>query len=108
MLFEGSVQSSSFWVEVLLGGLIPALLFSFRSLRQRPRVLFWSAVMVVIFGIVLNRLNVSMVGLWPFTGYIYFPSWMEILITVTIVSFGVLAFGVISKNLPVFPEHAHE
>jgi Ni/Fe-hydrogenase subunit HybB-like protein len=108
LLFEGSVQSISFWVEVLLGGLLPALLFSFRSLRLKPGVLFWSAVMVVLFGIVLNRLNVSMVGLWSHTGYIYFPSWMEIIITVTIVSLGVLAFGVISEHLPVFPEHAHE
>ena len=46
--------------------------------------------MVVIFGIVLNRLNVSMIGLYPYTGVIYTPSWMEILVSVTIISLGVL------------------
>lgn len=107
-LFKPGVESISFWVEVGLGVLLPASLFSFRSLRQKPAVLLSGAVMVVLFGIVLNRLNVSMVGLYAHTGYIYFPSWMEIMVTVTIVSLGVLVFGVAAKHLPIFPDHAHD
>ncbi len=102
-LFENSLQSFSFWIETVLGALAPAALFTIKPWRRKPGVLFGGAMLVVVFGIILNRLNVSMIGLYPFTGYVYFPSWMEILVTVTIVSFGVLAFGVIARNFPVFP-----
>ncbi len=107
-LFMSGVESISFWVEIGLGILLPASLFSSRSLRQKPALLFGGAVMVVLFGIVLNRLNVSMVGLYAYTGYIYFPSWMEILVTVTIISLGVLVFGQAAKHLPLFPDHAYD
>jgi Ni/Fe-hydrogenase subunit HybB-like protein len=106
LLFEGSLQSASYWIETLLGTVLPALLLSFKSLRKKAVVLFGSAALVVLFGIVLNRLNVSMIGLYPFTGIIYVPSWMELLVTFTIISVGVLAFGTAARHLPVFPEHS--
>ena len=102
-LVENSLQAASFWVEIGVGALLPAVLFSIRPLRERGSVLFVGALLVVLFGIVLNRLNVSMIGLYPYTGYVYTPSWMEITVSVTIISFGVLAFGLIAKYLPVFP-----
>ena len=83
---------------------MPALLFSIRPLREKMGVLFGGAALVVLFGIVLNRLNVSMIGLYPYTGMIYVPSWMEIVVTVTIIAFAVLAFGAIARYFPVFPE----
>jgi Ni/Fe-hydrogenase subunit HybB-like protein len=106
-LFEFGIESLSFWVEVVLGVVLPASLFSFRSLREKSGVLFGGALLIVLFGIVLNRLNVSMIGLYAHTGYIYYPSWMEVVVTVTIISFGVLVFGVAARNLPLFPEHSH-
>ncbi len=106
LLFEGSLQSISFWVETLLGAFVPAAVLSVRSLRNKPGLLFLSAALIVVFGIVLNRLNVSMIGLYPFTGLIYTPSWMELLVSATIISLGVLAFGLAARYLPVFPEHA--
>ena len=59
---------------------------------------------VVIFGVVLNRLNVSVIGLLPYTGNIYSPSWMEVAVPIALVTLGVLAFGLAAKYLPVFPE----
>jgi len=67
-------------------------------------VLFGGALMVVLFGIVLNRLNVGIIGLLPYAGNIYSPLWMEIVVTITLVSAGVIAFGLAAKYLPVFPE----
>jgi Ni/Fe-hydrogenase subunit HybB-like protein len=107
-LREMSLQAATFWGEVILGGVVPILLFSIRPLRRKPAALFTGAAMVVLFGIVLNRLNVSMIGLYPYTGVIYTPSWMEILVSVTIISLGVLAFGTAVRYLPVFPEEATE
>ncbi len=71
-------------------------------------MLFSGAAMVVIFGVAMNRLNVSLVGLWPYTGYIYFPSWMEVVVTITLVTIGVIAFGLAVKYLPVFPEEQEQ
>jgi len=101
LLFEASLQTVSFLVEMVVGVLVPAVTFAFKPLRRKLGVLFGGASMVV-FGVILNRLNVSMIGLFPYTGNIYVPSWMEIVITITIVSLGVLAFGVAAEHLPVF------
>jgi Ni/Fe-hydrogenase subunit HybB-like protein len=104
LLFAPTPQAIAFWVEIGLGIIIPAILFAIKPLRQKPAILFAGALLVVVFGVVLNRLNVSMIGLWPYTGSIYFPSWMEIVVTITLVSFGIIAFGMAAKYLPVFPD----
>lgn len=104
LLREPNIQTVSFWVEIGLGVIFPALLFALKPLRQKPSILFSGALMVVIFGIVLNRMNVSLIGIWSFAGQIYFPSWMEISVTVALVSIGVMAFGLAAKYLPVFPD----
>lgn len=104
LLFEPTLQAAAFWAEVGLGVIVIIILFSVRPLRQKPAVLFGGALMVVVFGVVLNRLNVSVIGLLPYTGNIYSPSWMEIAVPITLVSFGVIAFGLAVRYLPVFPE----
>jgi Ni/Fe-hydrogenase subunit HybB-like protein len=104
LLFEPNFQAIAFWAEIGLGVIIPAILFAIKPLRRRPGVLFGGALMVVLFGVVLNRLNVGIIGLLPYTGNIYLPSWMEFLVTITLVSLGVITFGLAAKYLPVFPE----
>jgi Ni/Fe-hydrogenase subunit HybB-like protein len=108
LLFEPTLQAAAFWTEVGLGVITPAILFAIRPLRHKPAVLFGGAFLVVVFGVILNRLNVSLTGLWPYTGYIYLPSWMEIIVTLTLVSFGVIAFGLAVKYLPVFPDESEQ
>ena len=104
LIFEPNLQAASFWAEIGLGVIIPAALFAVRPLRRKPGVLLGGALMVVLFGVVLNRLNVGIIGLLPYTGNIYVPSWMELVVTLTLVSVGVIAFGLAAKYLPVFPE----
>ncbi len=107
LIFEPNVQAAAFWVEMGLGVIVPTILFAIRPLRRKPAVLFSGALMVVLFGVVLNRLNVSIVGMWSYAGYVYFPSWMEFVVTITVVSFAVIAFGLAAKYLPVFPDGEH-
>ncbi len=102
--FEPTLQAATFWVEMVLGVVVPIILFAVPSLRRNPKVLFAGAWLVVIFGVALNRLNVSWLGLLSYTGNIYIPSWMELVVTVTLLGFGVLAFYLAAKYLPVFPE----
>ena len=61
--------------------------------RSTATALFAAGGMVVCGGI-LNRLNVSIFGLWSYTGPIYFPSWMEIVLTTALFTFLAAAFVV--------------
>lgn len=104
LLFQPTLQAGALWVEMGLGVALPIVLFAVPRLRRRPNVLFGGALLVVIFGVVLNRLNVSWIGLLPYTGPIYTPSWMEVTVSLTLVSIGVLLFGLAARYLPVFEE----
>lgn len=63
-----------------------------------------TAVLTVI-GVVVNRLNVSIVAFNWNVADRYFPSGMEILTTVTIITLGVLTFRWIVNRMPVLYEH---
>jgi len=102
---EGSLQSYSFLVEVSIGLALPALLLFSRSWRETPGRLFTIATMVVI-GVVLNRVNVSMIGMFTETSS-YIPAWSEWVVSVGLVALGVLAVVFISENMPVRNEHHH-
>ena len=104
LLFQPSLEAAAYWTEIGLGVIVPAILFMLPGVRQRPWLLFTAAMMVVVFGIVMNRLNVSLTGLLAYTGLIYTPAWTEIAVSVALVTLGVIAFGLIAKYLPVFPD----
>jgi Ni/Fe-hydrogenase subunit HybB-like protein len=108
LAFEPTLQAASFWVEIGLGVIVPMILLAIPALRRRAGVLFSAAAMVVLFGVVLNRLNVSWIGLLPYTGNIYAPSWMEVTVTITLVTLGVIAFGLAARFLPVYPDEVEE
>jgi len=59
---------------------------------------------VVVAGGILNRLNVSIFGHWSYYGPVYFPSWMEIVLSLALFSIGIVIFIVAVKYLPVFPK----
>jgi Ni/Fe-hydrogenase subunit HybB-like protein len=87
-------------VEVGGFALLPSLMFAYGSRHGRVRVARAAAILAVL-GVVLNRLDVSIIAFnWkqPFT---YFPSWMEIVGSVTIVTLGVVTFRWIVNRMPV-------
>ena len=90
------------WLEVGLGAVVPLILLAFREVRNRAAGLFWCS-LCVIAGVLLNRLNVSLIGMetaaWQET---YFPSWMEFAITAGIISAGLLGFCLAVRHLPVY------
>jgi len=112
-LFTSGLMSFLFWAEILIGAVIPLVLFSFRKIRQSPNGLLLGAV-IVLFGMILNRFNVSWFAvrhpdplsyLPTFMGNVhYIPSLPEVLLSLGIFSFGILAFGLAAKYLPVFEE----
>lgn len=103
-----NLPGALFWIELGLGAILPAALLFNAKIRENKNALFAIAGVVVACGI-LNRLNVSMFGLYTYTGPIYIPSWMEVVLTAALFTFGAAIFGVLSRLLPVFPaEHGPE
>jgi len=81
--------------------LLPMLLLFRARVRRSPLVLYVASVMV-IFGFVTNRLNVSVTGMEAAAGVAYFPKWTEILVTFAIVAAGFAIFSFVARRLPVF------
>lgn len=97
-----STETYLFYLEIVLGTIIPIYLLSKRKFREDKKWLYVISV-CVISGLVLNRLNVSITGLAASSGINYFPSFDEISITMMLVVLAMFAFRVISKNFAVFP-----
>ena len=103
MLSESTLQTMLFWCELGLGALVPAIMMGMPKIRENKDALFAAGGLVVAGGI-LNRLNVSIFGLWTYTGPSYIPSLMEIGVSLALVSFGVAVFIAAVRYLPVFPK----
>ena len=101
-MFAGDLFSFLFWAEVILGVILPIILFSKPATRKNRYRMFWSAVLVV-FGLIFNRLNISLVG---FDGAPYWPTWLELFISIGMVSIGALVFVLASRYLAVFSSHS--
>ncbi|KAB0664289.1 Ni/Fe-hydrogenase cytochrome b subunit [Oryzomonas japonica] len=106
LIFKGDKYSLFFLLEFLLlaGGSL--LLFDSKRWRS-PRWLFATAAMMLLGG-ALYRFNVYLIGFIPGTGWRYFPSFAELMISVGIVSIEILGYQVLIKFLPVLPNpHMH-
>ncbi len=101
-LFSAGTMSLLFWLEIVVGCLAPMILFPLKRVRETPSLLLASAVTLLV-GMVINRFNVSWLGIHRLTNVTYVPSLMELSISAAIFSFGILAFGLAAKYLPVFP-----
>jgi Ni/Fe-hydrogenase subunit HybB-like protein len=95
-----------FLVELLGFVALPAFLYAIAVREQNLPLIRWTALITVL-GIVLNRFNISLVAFnWQLPAADrYFPSWMEIVISLFVVTLGLLAFRFISTRMPVFAEH---
>jgi Ni/Fe-hydrogenase subunit HybB-like protein len=97
--FNGGFEAGMFWLEVALMAVPLGLVIASR-VRERPQALFASSALVVG-GFIVNRLNVSTTALEAYSGR-YFPSWMEVAVTLMIVTIGMIAFALAVRYLPVF------
>lgn len=101
--FTWSMESVSFTFEMAAGVLLPALLLMMKRVRKEPRWLFVSALLVVG-GVILNRLNVSWVGILRYSNFAYIPSWMEVTVTLGLIAAGIFVFGFAARFFPTFEE----
>ena len=100
-LKEFSTASVMFSIEVLFGIIIPLRMFLSPKVLKSPPLLFTASALVV-FGVLLNRINNFVVAYTPpYSTGSYFPSFGEISVTVGFVALLVLAYRFIVINFPV-------
>lgn len=106
LIFAGGKDSILFIMETILF-IIPIVILSSEVKRNNPKVLIWAAVSMLFAGS-LYRFNAFLLTYDPGPGYSYFPSVGEIMVTVGIVAFEIMAYIVLVKTLPVLhkPKHA--
>ncbi|MBL0716344.1 MAG: Ni/Fe-hydrogenase cytochrome b subunit [Desulfosarcina sp.] len=93
-------------VELLGFVLLPCYLYAVGVRDKNIKMIRRTSILAVL-GIVLNRFNVCMVA---FNYHLpssdrYFPHWMEIAISLFIVTIGILVFRFIVTHMPILYEH---
>ncbi len=101
LAFTTNLDALMFWIEMLLF-IIPVVLLSSKAYCIHPRMIFISAISLLLAGSVY-RLNIYIVGYHPTAGgsWSYFPSVTEMLLTLGIFSLEVMLYLIFVKRLPV-------
>lgn len=90
------------WYGVELVGfvLIPIGLFFYGYSKQRLGVVRVAALMTIV-GIILNRLNISVIAYRWYAPVRYVPTWMEVVVTLGVISAEIWVFRWIVNRMPV-------
>jgi len=96
------------FAEILVFGLLPALILLRKELRQNSRWLVSAAVLVCL-GVTLNRFVLTLQTLslptLPFDQFLtYTPSWQETATFLAIVAYGVIVYSCSFRYLTLFPQ----
>ncbi len=87
-------------LEIIGFVLLPMFLY-FYSYRTCNIFLIRLAAIVTMLGVILNRLNVTVISFkWDSSTH-YYPSWMEIVVTLTVIFTEILIFRWIVNRMPV-------
>ena len=104
LAFDGSWQASVFLFEICLSALIPAMLLLLRPVRTSAAGLGLCSAMTIL-GMVGYRFDVCIVA---FARRLpYFPSWIEIAVSLGVLAAAMLVFIFFVENLKVYAEDHH-
>ncbi len=95
-----------FLVELLGFVLLPVFLFT-SAARNDNAKLARIAGFITVFGVILNRLNVSVIAYnWDIPASMrYYPKWSEYALSIGVVTMLVLAYRWIVNRMPIMREH---
>jgi Ni/Fe-hydrogenase subunit HybB-like protein len=89
-----------FLVEILGFVLFPMLLFVFAYKKNNIFIVKLAAIITMI-GIIINRLNVTVIGFRWDAPIHYFPTWMEFVVTLTVIFTEIWIFRWVINRMPV-------
>jgi Ni/Fe-hydrogenase subunit HybB-like protein len=102
-VLNGGLLGGLWLLEMAVGVVLPLALL---ALRKDLQAVFAANIMVIL-GVLLNRLNVGVFGVSEYatrSGGDYFPSLMEFTLTIGMIAFAILGFKLCAKYLNLFPE----
>ncbi|MDP8240419.1 MAG: NrfD/PsrC family molybdoenzyme membrane anchor subunit [Candidatus Hatepunaea meridiana] len=102
-LLVGTWESWLFSFELLLAAVIPVVLVIIPKIRRSPTGLGIASLSAVA-GLVINRLDVGIIGYFRDAGVVYFPSLLEWLLCFGIIAATFLVFLLIIENFSIFSE----
>jgi molybdopterin-containing oxidoreductase family membrane subunit len=105
------------WIEIVLGGVVPAIILLSSQLRKNDRYTMFALGAIVV-GVTVNRWNVTLSGLiappqWSpgvmerIISAAYLPTWNEVIVSLGIIAYALLAFSFGVRYLPIFPRDEH-
>jgi Ni/Fe-hydrogenase subunit HybB-like protein len=95
-----------FLVEIIGFVLLPCVVYLVGYREHRPKLVRFAAFVTVV-GIILNRLNVSVIAFnWQLpSGQGYFPAWTEFWISLMFVTAGLVVYRWIVSRMPILDNH---
>jgi Ni/Fe-hydrogenase subunit HybB-like protein len=102
----GTAYGLWFLLEILGFVALPCFFYAVGVREKNLNIIKWTAVWTVL-GIVLNRFNICLIAFnWHLpSSERYFPHWMEIWISVFLVTVGIIAFRFIVTRMPIMYAH---
>ena len=91
-----------YWYLVEVAGftLLPLVLYVVAIREQSTRLVQGTAVLTAI-GVILNRLNISVIAFKWYEAVRYYPSWMEIWVTLAVISMELWVFRWVITRMPI-------
>jgi len=96
---------NDFWgywylLEIVGFVLVPGCMFAF-AVRNKNLSIIRIASILALVGVILNRLNISVIAFKWDAPFKYYPSWQEIVVTMMIISLEIWAFRWVVSRMPV-------
>ncbi len=98
--YIGSGWGTWYLLEILGFTAIPAAMFLLAG-QRRDLLLTRAAAVMTLVGILLNRLNVSVIAFKWYAPDRYYPTWMEIVVTLAVISAELWVFRWVINRMPV-------
>ena len=101
LLFAQANETYLFWLEIILGSIIPIVILTYNKYRVNRTGLYFASIFTIS-GFILNRMNVCVTSLVRSSGQTYRPSFEEISITLFLLLTAMVAFKLVVENFHVF------
>jgi len=96
-----STVTIMFLIETALF-VVPTIILFHPRWKGKAKLLFLSAVSLLLAGAIL-RFNALIVGFIPSAGYVYFPTVIELLVSIGLLAVEIVGFMLIVKRYPILP-----
>jgi Ni/Fe-hydrogenase subunit HybB-like protein len=92
------------YLTEMIGFVVVPMILFFYGYRRRSILTIRIAAIVTMVGIIINRLNVTVIGFrWDSASH-YVPSWMEFIVTLTVIFIEIWVFRWVINRMPVLRE----